>query len=337
MKMLRQFCALGLVSFGFPVIAGADTVADFYEDREITLIVSTGPGGGYDLYARTLSEHIVRHIPGEPKIIIQYMPGAGGTKAANYLYNVSPRDGATIALLSQAAPLVQVLDGRGVRYDAAQFSYIGRMVSTNSVVMVWHTAPAQTVEAMKETEIAFATDGRGSQGQYNMALVRSLLGAKLTLVLGYQGSAKILHAMEMGEVHGYAYSWATLRARKKDWIENNKVTLLAEIGLKSSQGLDVPLLMELATDPDHKRAFELVAAPTAIGRSFLTTPDVPEERVKALRQAFDSTMSDPRFVAETKKRNMEIDSMPGTEVQEIVAKIVSTPKEFIEGIRPMLE
>lgn len=329
------FCLLGLGAFAGP--AAADPIADFYAGHNITIVVSTGPGGGYDLYARTLAQHMQRHVPGKPTIITQYMPGAGGIKAANHVYTVAARDGSVIALPSQAAALVQVLDGRGIRYNAAEFNYIGRMVSTNSVVMVWHDAPAKTLEAMKKTEVVFATDGKGTQSQYNLALMRNLLGEKFKLVQGYNASALILQAMEKGEVHGYAYSWATLRASKRDWLDGGKIVPLAEIGLKNSTGLSVPLVMDLATDPDHKRALELVASPTAVGRSFVAPPKVPAERVAALRKAFDETMKDPALVADAEKRHMEIDPMTGAEVQQVVERTVSTPKALLEKVRKMLD
>lgn len=317
--------------------AKADSVADFYRGHNLTIIVSTGPGGGYDLYARTLAQYMQRHMPGRPTIVAQYMPGAGGIKAANYLYKVAPRDGSVIALLSQAAALVQVLDGRGVRYDAAAFSYIGRMVSTNAVVMVWHDAPAKTLAAMKKTEVVFATDGKGTQSQYNLALMRNLLGEKFKLVQGYNASALILQAMERGEVHGYAYSWATLRARKREWLDAHKIIPLAEIGLQHSPGLSVPLVMDLTRDPDKKRALELVASPTAIGRSFVAPPEVPAERVAALRKAFDETMKDPELLANAAKRHMEIDPKSGAAVQAIIARTVATPKALIQRVRAELD
>lgn len=335
-KAAQFFLVLGVASIT-AAAANAEPVEAFYKDRNVTLLISTNPGGGYDLYARTLARHIVNHIPGKPTIVQQYMPGAGGVKAANYVYNVAPRDGSLIALLSQAAALVQVLDGRGIKYNAADFNYIGRMVSTNAVVIVRSGAPAISFDDLKETSVAFATDGRGSQSHYNLALMRELLGVKAKLIEGYNGSARILHAMEQGEIDGYAYSWASLRARKPDWLTQKKVVLLAEIGLKGSAGLHVPLLKDLAMDEEHRKALELVAAPTAVGRSFLTPPGVPADRVAALRVAFGAAVASSALLDEAKRHNMEIDPMSGAGVQAIVERTVATPPTLIKKVREILD
>jgi tripartite-type tricarboxylate transporter receptor subunit TctC len=319
------------------VSARADAVADFYKEKTITLVVATNPGGGYDLYARTLATYIPNHIPGMPKILMQYIPGAGGIKAANHLYNIAPRDGSVIALLSQATALVQVLEGKGTRYNAAKFNAIGRIVSTNAVLMVRNGAPATSIEAMKKHQVAFATDGKGSQSQYNIVLMGKLLGPKIRVVPGYRGSARILHAMEQKEVDGYAISWASFKAGKANWITEKKVILLAEIGLTGSPDLKVPLLKDLATNSEDRKMLELVASPTAIGRSFIAPPDVPMDRIAALRGAFDATMKDPAFLAYTLKRKMVIEPMSGAEVQGIINDTVASPKALLAKINALVK
>lgn len=317
--------------------AAADPVADFYKGKDITILVAFGAGGGYGLYARTLAQHLGRHIPGRPNIITQFMSGAGGAKAANYFYNVSPRDGSVIALLSNAAAMAQVLQGDKLKYDASKLNYIGRMVDMRSAIIVWHTAPVKTLADATKHTIIFGGTGKSSQDYINPALMKNILGYKVKVVLGYKGSKEINLAMEKGEVHAMANSWGSVKARLGHWIKNKQINVIAMVGLTRAPDLpNVPTLLELAKNDEDRAVMELMASTTAVGRAFSTPPAVPAERVAALRAAFKATMDDPAFLADAKKRKMDLEYMSGEKVQKIVAKTIAAPKSVVERFKKAL-
>lgn len=318
--------------------AAQDASDGFYKGKTVTLVVAFGAGGGYGLYSRVLSKHMARHIPGNPTIQLQFMSGAAGRKAANYVYTVSPRDGSVMSLLSNAAAHDQVLEG-GVRYDAAKFAYVGRMVSMNSIAAVWHTAPATSLEKAKTTEIIFGAPGKGDQAEMNPELMRALLGYKFKIVNGYPGSNAIYKAMEQGEVHGQFASWSSLKSTRGQWLTEKKVALLAEVGLESTPDLKaqgVPLVIDLAKNPADRAVLEFMASSTTIGRSFSVPPGVPAARVTLLRRAFDATMTDSQLIAEAKKLNMDLEPMRGESIQPIVEKVVAATPDVVQRTRAAL-
>jgi tripartite-type tricarboxylate transporter receptor subunit TctC len=324
-------CAIGVgLTALLSATAAADPVADFYKGKHLTLIVSTGPGGGFDLYARTLSVHLGRHIPGHPSIVLQFMPGAGGVTAANHVYTVSPRDGTVFALPYQTVALYQRLYPSGVRYDAAKFNWIGRMVSADQALVIWHTAPATTLAQMKTTEVVIGATGKSQDTYYYPRMMATLLGYKVKIVLGYQGAAEVMNAMERGEVHGYTSSWAALVATKGAWLKEGKLVPIVNASLEKRKDYpDVPLLSDLTNDPSKKAIVEFFLSATAVGRSFALPPGTKRERVEALRRAFTETMSDPAFLADVKKRRMDLEPLSGEEVQAIMEKAVAAPASLV--------
>lgn len=321
----------GLAALASP--AAADSVADFFSGKHIALIVASAPGGGFDLYSRTLSVHMPRHIPGRPSIVLQFMPGAGGVKAANHLYTVAPRDGTAFALPYQTVALYQKLDQTlkaGVRYDATKFNWIGRMVSASQALVVWHTAPATTLDGMKATEVIFGATGKSQDTYYFPRMMATLLGYKVKIVLGYQGAAEVMQAMERGEVHGYTTSWTALLATKGNWLSEGKLIPIVNADLDRRKDYpDLPRLSDLTGDPEKKAIIEFFTSAATVGRSFALPPGTPTERVAAMRQAFAATMRDPTFLADAAKRKMELEPMSGEEVQSVIEKAVSTPSTLV--------
>ena len=318
--------------------AQAAGVADFYKDKTMTILVGFGAGGGYALYGRTLGQHLGRHIPGNPKIIMQFMPGAGGNKAANYFYKVSPRDGSVLSHLSNSAALQQVLRPERIRYDVSKLSYLGRMVSMRSSIIVWHTSPATSIEAFKKKTLIFGATGRAGQDYMNPTLLKNVLGFKVKVVTGYKGSRAINLAMEKGEVHAMANSWGSVKARLGQWLDKKQIVPLAMVGLTPSPDRpDIPLVLDMAKTEEDRQLLELMASTTAVGRAFSTTPKVPADRVAALRTAFDKTMKDPEFLADIKKRKMELEYMSGPDVQKIIAKTIATPKDLVARFKKAVE
>ncbi len=313
-------------------------LADFYKDRTVTIMVGFGAGGGYALYARTLGQHMGRHIPGNPNIVLQFMTGAGGNKAANYFYTVAPRNGAVLAHLSNSAALQQVLRPKRIRFDVSKFNYLGRMVSMRSSIIVWHTSPATSLADFKKKTLIFGATGRAGQDYMNPTLMKNVLGFKVKIVTGYKGSRAINNAMEKGEVHAMANSWGSVKARLGQWLDKKQIVPLAMVGLTVSPDRpDIPLVLDMAKSKEDRQILELMASTTAVGRAISTPPDIPADRLAALRAAFDATMKDPKFLADVKKRKMELDYMSGADVQKIINKTIATPKELVARFKKAVE
>jgi tripartite-type tricarboxylate transporter receptor subunit TctC len=329
------FAATVAVSGGPP--ARADAVEDFYKGREMTLIVAFGAGGGYDLYGRALIEHIGRFIPGNPKFTIQFMPGAGGALAASHLFNVAPKDGSVIALLANGMPLGQVLRTPGVKFDAAKFHYIGRMASMEAGMVVWTESGVQTIDQWRRKEVVFGATGKANQDYFVPHIAGQLLGLKVKIVQGYKGSNEINLAMEKREVDAMSMSWASMVARLPHWINEKKAVPLAFNGLAlPPDAPKVPLLVELAKNNDDRKLLELIANPSAVGRTFTLPPGVPAERVTALRKAFDAMMRDEKFLADAKQRKMDINYMSGADVTKVIEQVLATPPAVVDRALGMM-
>lgn len=317
--------------------AAADAVADFYKGRKVTLVAAASAGGGYDSYARTVTQHLSRHLPGAPDFVMQFMPGAGGLTAANYLYNVSPRDGSVIGLISNAAPVYQVLKG-GVKYDASKFNYIGRAGSMQYVIMVWHENGVKSLDDMKSKEVIFGASGKSQSNYMVPILLKNLLGLKARVIAGYPGTKEISLALEKGEVGGRAGAWSSWQTGHAHWLRDRKVIPVAQAGLEKAADLpDAPLLLDLAKTEEERAVLELLASDAAVGRGFMMPPGVPKDRVQAMRRAFDATMKDPAFLAEAKKRRLLIEPMTGENLQAIVDKTVAAPPNVVTRAKQVLE
>ncbi len=342
MKFLKSLAVL--MSSGLFVTSGAfaddASVAELYRGKTVTIIVSAGPGGGYDLYSRTLSQHFGKHIPGNPSFVLQFMPGAGGAKAANYLYNVAPKDGRVIGNVSNTLTLIQLLKG-GVKFDVAKFNYIGRAAAMNAITMVWHDAPATSLEALAKTDkkLILGSTGVGQQGDIHAKAIKNVLGyPNIKIVTGYKGSANVNMAMEKGEVHGQASAWSSWKSRYGAWVKSGKIVPLVEHGLvKSPDNPGAPLILDLAKNDFDRQVLKLISSDTVVGRVFVTPPGVPEKRVTALRKAFMATMKDPTFLADAKAKKMELWPMAGEELQEVVLSATNAQSEVVAAAKKALE
>ena len=316
-------------------VAGACSPAhadDFYKDKQIKLIIGTGSGGSYDFSGRMVGRHIHRHIPGNPSIVMQNMPGAGSINAANFVYGIAPQDGTVLGAIVQIIPLNHVFDDPGVRFDSGKFQWIGNPSSSVNVYAVWHTAPLKSLDDMFQAPLIFGGTSRTGSGGADIALANNVLGTKFQLVTGYKGGAEIDLAIERGEVHGRAgQSWDGWKLTKPDWIKEGKLKVLMQMGLARDKDLkDVPLMTELAKTDEQKMILGLFSDSVALGRPLVFGPGVPADRVKMLRDAFRKTMSDPEFLAEAKKANYAVSPIYGEELQKIVARMLATPAPVIK-------
>jgi tripartite-type tricarboxylate transporter receptor subunit TctC len=322
-------CALTLCS-----PANAEPTADFYRGKTVSIYVGFPPAGGYDIYARIMAPHFSRHIPGNPTVTIRNMDGGSGVRSASYLTGVSAQDGTSLGLFLDTTTIGKLLGGPG-EFDPAKFVWLGRMASTDSVAMVWHTAPAQTVEETKRTEIAMAVTQPGTSTSMIASALNDLVGTKFRLVRGYQGSPPMALAMERGEVDAMGgMSWDAVKTTKQDWLTEKKARVLYTFGMRRLADLpDAPALIELAIDDQSRTILSFLGSGAEIGRSLVAEPGIPPERAAALRKAFLDTMHDPDFRADMAKRNLAVEPMSGEEVQKLIASSVATPPALIDRAR----
>lgn len=331
----RLVLATGLVAVSIGALpASAESVEEFYTKKQtVTLLAGTRPGGSYGLYGGIIGKYMSQYIPGKPKIVMNYMPGAGGGKAANYLYGVAPKDGSYM-LSTHAIPLIEkLIGGKGVRFKSGELIWIGAFSQIAQLMVVWHTAPATTLEEMKKKELIIGAFAKSHPTFQWPALLNNTIGTKFKLIVGYRGGATNNIAMEQGETHGWAASWANLNGTKPDWLRDRKVRIVAQFGLdKVPELATVPTLKELVP-PNQHDIVEFLTASTPISRAFALPPGVPADRVAALRTAFAKTMKDPGFVAELKKHKLTLNPRTGEQVKALVDKIVNASPELVERVK----
>ncbi|MDP2355349.1 MAG: tripartite tricarboxylate transporter substrate-binding protein [Beijerinckiaceae bacterium] len=312
--------------------AQSGAVAEFYAGKPMTLIVSTGAGGGLDANARLVARHMGKHIPGKPSIVVRNMPGAGHIQATNFMHTQAPKDGSHIAAILPSFVLYQLIDGRGAQYDTRNFNWLGSSDVDNMNVYVWHAASVKSIEDAKRTEILMGGTGAGSYTVLFPTLMNNLIGTKFKIVSGYKSTNEIHLAMERGEVQGRAGNFfSSLKSQNADWLRDGKINLIAQVGEKRDPEFpNVPLLQELTTDAEAKQIFRLFSAEIAMGKAYLTTPDTPKDRLDALRRAFDATMQDASFLTEAKSSAIEVRPLNADAVSRIANEILATPKALVE-------
>jgi tripartite-type tricarboxylate transporter receptor subunit TctC len=292
---------------------------DFYRGKTISLIIGSNTSGGYDTYGRLLARHMGKHIAGHPAIVVQNMPGAGGLRSANHLYNVAAKDGTVIGIFDQAVFLDQLLGAATLRGDAAKFNWIGRMMGNSAVLFAWHTAKVKSVADAFTQELIVAAPG--SSSRLNWTALNALAGTKLKLLTGYEGPASAKIAMERGEVEAMSLPWAVLQAENPEWLRDKKINLLLQTGLEKNRTLpDLPRMVDLPKGEDDRKVLEIFALASVVGRSFVAPPSVPKERVDELRNAFMATVKEADFLADIAKLNFDLEPMAGAELQAFIAK-----------------
>jgi tripartite-type tricarboxylate transporter receptor subunit TctC len=298
----------------------------FFARKTITISIGYTAGGSYDLYGRMVARHLGKHIPGNPTVVAQNMPGAGSLKAANYIYDVAPKDGTALGVVVESAALEQALANPAALYDAAKFNWIGRVATSNNIFMQWHTSKVQSIEDSKRLESSLAGTGPGSIAETVPRLLNALVGTKFKLVSGYAASTEAMLAMERGEVEGASSSWAAVSLGKKDWLRDGKIRIILQTApTRTADVPDAPALPEMAATPQDKQVCDLYASGSAIGRAVLAPPGLPADRVEILRTAFAAMVRDPEFIAEVHKANVELDPLRGEQVQELIARTLDVP------------
>ena len=336
-SLVRAAIALAWLAL-VTAVARADDVAAFYKGNTLRIMVGTAPGGGYDLFARIVARHLGGHIPGEPTVIVQNMPAAGGLAMTNQLFAIGPNDGSVIGAPINGIPTAPLLQPTGVRFEADKLIWLGSTNREPYVAFVWHAAPVQTLAALQEKQLLVGATAPGTTMVDFPLLTNAVIGTKFKIVRGYEGTAQINTAIERGEIEGDGgIGWAAVRAQVPQWIADKKITVIAQYGLKRHPALaGVPSMLELAQSDADRRAMTVLFARTEYGRPYFLPPAVPPERVTALRRAFDATMHDPAFVADAAKLELDVDPMTGEELQSLIAELGRTPPDVVARVRGIL-
>jgi tripartite-type tricarboxylate transporter receptor subunit TctC len=343
MKALRTLISLGAIGvlFGWalPQPAQADSVADFYKGKTITLYIGYSSGGGYDTYARTIGRVIGKHIPGNPKVVAKNKPGAGSLRLTNELYNSLPKDGTVIGTFGRGMVMEPLFGNKKARFDPSKFTWLGSANNEVSVCIAWHKSPIQTLDDFLTKPMIVGGTGPGADTDVFPKVLNNVIGTKLRLVTGYPGGNDINLATERGEVQGRCgYSWSSLKSRFPQWLTGKKVQILLQMSTAKHPDLpDVPFVMDLAKTERDRKILGLVFARQAWGRPFVAPPGVPAERAKALQAAFTATMKDPGFLKDAKRQKLEIAPISGEKINQLIAQLFASPKDLVEAAKEAAE
>ena len=325
------FFALLASMFCAPALA-ADQVETFYRGKSMRMVIGYSSGGGYDAFARMLARFMGRHIPGEPTLVAQNMPGAGSLLATNWLYNAAPRDGTVIAAINRGIAFEPLTGGQGVQFEPLKFGWLGSLGKEVNVTLAWHTSPTKRAEDLFTRGLISGGTGSGADSAIYPALMNKLLGAKIHLIAGYPGANDVNLAMERGEIEGRpSPSWTSMRMARPDWLREGKIIPLWQLSLSKHRDLpDVPLALDFARNEEDRQVMEFFFARQEMSRPFLTTPSVPAERLQALRVAFMKTAADPDFIEATKDQDVELDPIDGLAIENLIRKVYASPRRVVE-------
>jgi tripartite-type tricarboxylate transporter receptor subunit TctC len=318
----------------------ADDVADFYKGKQIRMVIRSGVGGGYDQYARMLAKHIGKHIPGNPTVLPVNMPGGGGITAANHIATAAAQDGTVLTIASQGLPMDQALGlNPSFKADLRTFNWIGNMSDSNQVLVTWHTSQTKSLDDAFKRETVIGVTGAGSISTMIPAAMNSVIGTKFRIIAGYPDGTDVNLAMERGEVEGRGTNpYASYVAITPHYIRDKLIHMLVQVGAKKDPAIgNVPLLADYAKTDDQRQILDFFARAVSVGRPIATTPNVPKERVEALRRAFDATLKDPEFIADAEKQGAEISPMSGLELQQLVNGMISAPPAILEKVKAAIQ
>ena len=337
----RLACLVVAAALAHEPASAQDSAAQFYKGKQITVIVGSSAGGGYDIYARLLSRHMTKYIPGNPAMVVTNMAGAGSNAAAAHLFNVAPKDGTVIGALQNSAVLDSLLDAllgdtRRLRHDATKFVHVGSATIDHYVCIARADAPVKSFKELLTRELIIGASQPGTSTRDYPAMLNNLTGTKIRLVSGYPGTREITLAIEKDEVKGLCgFSWSSLKAQRPDWLQSGFIRVLVQkhdTGHPDINKMGVPLAVDFATTPENRRVME-----ETFGRPYMMSPGVPAERVAALREAFMQTMRDEELLAEAKRIGVVIDPISGEELQALAEKIFATPAAVVESAKQAME
>jgi tripartite-type tricarboxylate transporter receptor subunit TctC len=338
MKRIFPFVAalLGVCTIFGASTAHADSIDDFYKGKQIKYAIASTPGGGYDIYARAVARHLGDHLPGNPSVVPQNVPGAGGIKAAELIYAVAPKDGLTIGAMQNTVPFEPMYGNTLATFDPLKFSWLGSPTKEVAFLFVWYTVPVNSLEDAKHRELILGAAGAASTPAFYSRVLATIFDLKIKLITGYPGQTEAFLAMEKGENEGYGSTfWSSLKTVRPDWIRDKKVKILVQYALEPHPELkDVPFAQDLITDPDDRQLMDVASAPLALGRPMAAPPGIPADRLALLKTAMAATFADPAFRADCEKQRLECDApVTGEQIQTILEKSYAAPKPILNRLR----
>jgi tripartite-type tricarboxylate transporter receptor subunit TctC len=322
---------LAVILAMLPRVGSAQSADPFFKGKTINVYIGFGPGGTYDYYGRLVARFLGRHIPGEPSVVAQSMPGSGSLRAANFLFGAAPKDGTALGVITQTTALEDALRSPGAKFKAAEFNWIGRMTAILEVHFTWKTSKGKTIEDARQHEIPVAGTGAGSPSEGYPKLLNAFAGTKFKIVSGYPSSTAGMLAMERGEVDGALTSWNTLKRTRQQWLQNRDINVLVQYGPKRHADMpNIPTVLEIAKTPEGRAALAFYISGAELGRSLAAPPGLPPDRVKILRAAFDAMLKDREFLAEIEKSGQEFYPASGEQVQTLIAATANAPRNVVE-------
>ncbi len=336
---MKHVCAKVVCAAMAAFAAAPATAQDspFSGGRPLTMIIGFGPGGGYDTWGRTVSRHMGRFLPGQPNVVPQNMPGGGSFVALNHIYAVAPKDGTTIGIVARDAPTGPLTGATGARFNALEMTWIGTPTTETNVCIASGKAKVRNVQDMLTNELIVGDTGVGTGTYTYPKALSQILGLKFRLVSGFRSSVDVMLAMERGEVDGICQSYDSILNDRPDWIEKGVARVLFKAGAANPALKDVPAIIDLAKTDEQRALIRFLYAGQAIGRPFVAPPNLPPERVKMLRGAFDAAMADPQFREEAKKLRLDVDPVSGADLEKTIRDIYATPPEVVKKVGELIK
>ncbi len=302
-----------------------------------TMIIGFGPGGGYDLWGRVVARHIGKQMPGSPNLVTQNMPGAGSYVAASWIYNIAPKDGSVLGIIARDATMGPLTGADGARFDPTKMSWLGTPVTETNVCIANATATVKTVEDLYTKELIIGDTGPGTGTRSYPLALNALLGMKFKIVSGFPSSSDVFLAMERGEVDGICESLDSVIGKRPDWLATKKVRVLFQGGAEPNPHVEAPFVLDLAKTDEQKVAIRFLYAGQGIGRPFVAPPNLPADKLKMLRDAFDRTMQDPDFIADAKRQKLDVEPKDGPHLEQLIRDIYATPRPIIDKIGKLIQ
>jgi tripartite-type tricarboxylate transporter receptor subunit TctC len=306
--------------------------------KNVQMLIGFGPGGGYDLWGRVVARHIGQHLPGNPTVVPQNMPGAGSFVAANNIYNLAPKDGSVMGIIARDAALGPITGATGARFDPTKITWLGTPTTETNVCIASNTAKVKTLKDLYNTELIVGDTGVGTGTHSYPKALSALLGMKFKIIAGFPASSDVFLAMERGEVDGICESLDSVSGKRPDWIPSKKVTILFQGGAAPNPQLEgVPFVADLAHNADDRLAIEFLYAGQGIGRPFVAPPQMPADRTKMVRDAFAETMKDREFIDDAKRNMLDLEPEDGERLTGLIQKIYATPKPIVDKIGELIK
>jgi tripartite-type tricarboxylate transporter receptor subunit TctC len=328
--------SIGLGSLG-PAPVLAQSAGGTLAGKTVTMVIGFGPGGGYDLWGRTLARHIGKHLPGNPTVVPQNMPGAGSLLAANHIYTVAPKDGTVLGIIARDAALAELTGMQGARFDARKFTWVGSPATETNVCISFKTAKVKTVQDLFNQELIIGNTGPGTGTYTYPKALNALLGMKFKSISGFPSSSDVFLAMERGEVEGICESLDSVIGKRPDWIKSGTVNILFQGGAEPNPHVSAPFVVDLGKTEEDKQAIRFLYAGQGIGRPFVAPPGMPADRAKMLQDAFNATMKDADFIADAEKQNLEVEPQTGDQLQALIGELYGTPQAVREKIGDLIK